>query len=194
MSWQWSLAAALLFLAFACFLPMIFERETRASRFFSLSYQLKLVQHLFPADRERGPKLLSELITHKDRWSLFDTNSIGRRVRTIRELSGGDPKHHLLAVELSGVLVKDLASCGIIKMRDSHLGAPLSASDILARLAEDISPEFAPGKDYPDKDAKLRLWLRKEAIDIEQVVELMIAVIEILHARIELSIDEPKPT
>jgi len=185
MTWQWILAVFLVLSGMASFLPLIFERESKASRFFSLCYQLRLYQHLYPDEGQRSGRIISELISHKDRWTELTPETIGKRMRTIRELTGGDRGKHLLAVELGGALVQELASSGWIRSIDRYAVAPRSATDILQDFAVGISAKDAPAATDPDKDGKVRSWVRSKEIDLEQVVELLLAVIEILHARVE---------
>ena len=186
MSWHWFAASISILLGVVCFLPFVFEREAMASRFFSLCYQLKFYQHLFPGDRVRSGRIISELNTQKDRWLPLGFDTIGSRMRTIRELTGGDYGNHILAVELSGGLIQELAASGWICAVSRHAEAPLSATDIIHDLVGKLVGDIGIAVNDPEKDSKLREWLRNNEIDLEQVVELALAVIELLHARVEI--------
>jgi hypothetical protein len=67
--------------------------------------------------------------------------------------------------------------------------APLSSGDILKLFITQIDSDFKLKEGSISEGRELRQWLKEHPVDFEQVVELMLAAVEILHSRLP-----PPPT
>ena len=173
-------------------MPIIFEREVIESRYLAKLFRLKYWSHLFPDRGDEFKIAFEDWLPLKERWSELSADRIGRHVRTIRELTGATAKYHLDAIALGGALIEKIAREDWICISSSHAEAPVSADIVLNTLVNLLSNGNASSKDDSVDEQDVRLWLRENPVDLEQVVEIMISVVEILQGRIDSIDDQPE--
>jgi len=177
----WFLVAVLLGTGLFFILPVLFEKEVRESRFLSLTYRLKYLQHLFPDKGDELRALWLEWLPNKERWEKLNRESIGLRIRTVRQLTGSNI---LEAVSLSAELVREIVEWKELRPTKLHAEDPFSVGEVLKLLAERVDKDFKVGNDLGIEGRRLREWLNSHPIDFEQVVELILAAVEILVSRL----------
>lgn len=178
----WLFAGASFAVAFLLLAPFVFERYVREARFLSSTFDIKFDQHLFPG-RQPNPDKAQFLrwLAQKELWIALTPDSIGKRAHAIRQLTGADNRGHLLALGEAGLLIHEISAAPWISPRTQHCEKPVEALEVIKALLPLLTSRVSLDNGQDD----IRRLLVEARIDLGQLVEVLLAVVDILEARIE---------
>lgn len=175
-----ALAAGVLLLV-----PIIFEYSFRRARFLYFSFAYKMEQHLFPT-RMMNPLILEGYLVENEYTLRIETgegllHSIASRQNAIRQLTGEGIGGHLRALAEAGRLVSDIAESNRVGLIPTINPKPISPEYIISTLLQLFEID---GGEITTAD-ELAEVMRKAPVHIEQLVELLLALVDLLVGRIE---------
>jgi hypothetical protein len=166
-------------------LPVIFEYSVRRARFIYFAFAYRMQQHLFP-DSVMDPALLDGYLEGNEYAIRIDPGkdllkSIAKRQNAIRQLTGEGMSGHLRALAEAGRLVSAIAESNRIELGDTSSERPISPE----RIINELLRLFCITSSEIETSDQLANVMKESPVDIEQVVELLLAVVDLLVGRIE---------
>lgn len=178
----WIVVAVCFGLGYALLAPLMFERTVQGADALRAKFNFRFFQYFYPQKRP-GEAMMSEYLIARTSNDLGAYSSrrqaIGERSNAIRQLTGSDVGNHVRALSAAGLLISHIAEEKWIKPMDQNCERPLSALDFLGILIPAMKSKAL------DSVSDIRKSLVDDPVDLEQLVELLLAVVEIMEARIE---------